>query len=248
MARRFALLAGLQLDEAAFPVLLAASLAERKALDGIAIADMVCRALSFLAANGPSTPQDRWEENPGINPFTLTICIAALVAGAEFLPADAKDFALALADFWNSRIEFLDGRRHYAARAAAGSRSYYIRLAPVEVLGDPRSLNSTLYLKNRKSGATRVDEEIGVDFLWLVRFGLRSPDDALIRDTVTVADVLLKVDTPNGLPGIATTATATANTPMGGHSTAPAAAAPGRFSPASAVTTNWSPETIRRGT
>ena len=95
---------GLQLDEAAFPVLLAASLAERKALDGIAIADMVCRALSFLAASGPSTPQDRWEENPGINPFTLTICIAALVAGAEFLPADAKDFALALADFWNSRI------------------------------------------------------------------------------------------------------------------------------------------------
>ena len=55
---------GLQLDEAAFPVLLAASLAERKALDGITSADMVCRALSFLAASGPSTPQDRWEENP----------------------------------------------------------------------------------------------------------------------------------------------------------------------------------------
>ena len=189
---------GLQLDEAAFPVLLAASLAERKALDGIAIADMVCRALSFLAANGPSTPQDRWEENPGINPFTLTICIAALVAGAEFLPAGAKDFALALADFWNSRIEswMAVGDTPLAQRLAV--RSYYIRLAPVEVLGDPGSLNSTLYLKNRKSGATRVDEEIGVDFLWLVRFGLRSPDDALIRDTVTVADVLLKVDTPNG--------------------------------------------------
>src|SRR3984885_30588 len=189
---------GLQLDEAAFPVLLAASLAERGAPDGIAIADMVCRALSFLAANGPSTPQDRWEENAGINPFTLTVCIAALVAGAEFLPPAAQDFALALADFWKSRIESWLAARGtpLAPRLAVGG--YYIRLAPAEVLGDPGSLKSTLYLKNRKSGATRVDEEIGVHFLWLVRFGLRSPDDALIRDTVTVADALLKVDTPNG--------------------------------------------------
>jgi glucoamylase len=189
---------GLQLDEAAFPVLLAASLAERGALDEIAIADMVCRALSFLAANGPSTPQDRWEENAGINPFTLTVCIAALVAGAEFLPPAAKDFALALADFWNSRIEswLAVGDTPLAQRLAVSG--YYIRLAPPEVLSDPGSLNSILYLKNRKSGATRVDEEIGVDFLWLVRFGLRSPDDALIRDTVKVADALLKVDTPNG--------------------------------------------------
>ena len=189
---------GLQLDEAAFPVLLAASLAERGALDEIAIADMVCRALSFLAANGPSTPQDRWEENAGINPFTLTICIAALVAGAEFLPPAAKDFALALADFWNSRIEswMTVSDTPLAQRLAVSG--YYIRLAPAEVLGDPGSLNSTLYLKNRKSGATRVDEEIGVDFLWLVRFGLRSPDDVLIRDSVTVGDALLKVDTPNG--------------------------------------------------
>jgi glucoamylase len=43
-----------------------------------------------------------------------------------------------------------------------------------------------------------ADEEIGTDFLQLVRFGLRSPDDPLIRDSVKVADALLKVDTPNG--------------------------------------------------
>jgi glucoamylase len=44
----------------------------------------------------------------------------------------------------------------------------------------------------------QVDEEISTDFLQLVRFGLRSPNDALIRDSVTVIDALLKVDTPNG--------------------------------------------------
>jgi glucoamylase len=96
---------GLQLDEVAFPVLLAASMAEREALNGIEVADMIRRALCFIAATGPSSPQDRWEENAGINTFTLSVCIAALVAGAKFLPQPAKELALALADFWNDRIE-----------------------------------------------------------------------------------------------------------------------------------------------
>jgi glucoamylase len=189
---------GLQLDEAAFPVLLAASLAECNALDGIAVADMVRRALSFIAANGPSSPQDRWEENAGINAFTLAVCIAALVAGAELLPPAAKDLALALADFWNSRVESWTAVTDTPLARRLAVNGYYIRVAPPEVLGDPTSLESILYLKNRKAGATRVDEEIAIDFLQLVRFGLRSPKDALIRDSITVADALLKVDTPNG--------------------------------------------------
>ncbi|MGH6828615.1 MAG: glycoside hydrolase family 15 protein, partial [Rhizomicrobium sp.] len=52
---------GIQLDEVAAPVLLASALNERDALGGIAPADMICRALSFIARTGPSTPQDRWE-------------------------------------------------------------------------------------------------------------------------------------------------------------------------------------------
>ena len=55
---------GLQLDEVAFPVLLAASMAERDTLNGIVVADMVHRALCFIAATGPSSPQDRWKKTP----------------------------------------------------------------------------------------------------------------------------------------------------------------------------------------
>ncbi len=40
--------------------------------------------------------------------------------------------------------------------------------------------------------------QIGVDFLQLVRFGLRRADDPLIAATVRLADMLLKVDTPDG--------------------------------------------------
>jgi hypothetical protein len=68
-----------QLDEVAFPVLLAAALDERDALGGVQIEDMVRRALGFIALTGPATSQDRWEENDGINTFTLAVSIAALV-------------------------------------------------------------------------------------------------------------------------------------------------------------------------
>jgi glucoamylase len=40
--------------------------------------------------------------------------------------------------------------------------------------------------------------QVGVDFLQLVRFGLRRPDDPLIAATVVLADMLLKVETPTG--------------------------------------------------
>jgi glucoamylase len=67
--------------------------------------DMVGCALGYIARTGPATEQDRWEESAGINPFTLAVCVAALVAGAELLPPPACDWAFELADFWNSNIE-----------------------------------------------------------------------------------------------------------------------------------------------
>jgi glucoamylase len=122
-----------------------------------------------------------------------------LVAGAEFLAAPGKELALALADFWNDRVETWTAVRGTALAARLGVEGYYIRVAPPEVLTDPDSLQSILNIKNRKhDAAVRADEEISIDFLQLVRFGLRGADDPLIRDSIVVADALLKVDTPNG--------------------------------------------------
>jgi glucoamylase len=190
---------GLQLDEIAFPVLLAAALAERDALQGIVVHDMIGRALSFLATTGPSSDQDRWEENAGINPFTLAVCIAALVAGAEFVHAPAKRLALALADFWNSRVESWMAAQDTPLARRLGVASYYVRVAPPDVLHDRASLEAMLEIKNRRQiSSVPADEQVSVDFLQLVRFGLRAPDDPCIRDSLKVADALLKVETPNG--------------------------------------------------
>jgi glucoamylase len=190
---------GVQLDEAAFPVLLAAGLAHRNALAGVEVADMVQRALGFVVRTGPSTDQDRWEENTGLNAFTLAVAIAALVAGAPFIPDPGRSLALAAADFWNSRLEDWLYARGSPLAASCGVSGAYVRVAPLDVLQDPGALLESIRIKNRGDGGmVQVCGEVSTDFLQLVRFGLRAPDDPAILDTLKVCDALLKVETPNG--------------------------------------------------
>ena len=66
---------------------------------------MIRRALAFIVCNGPASDQDRWEEDAGINTFTLAACIAALVCGARYLEPEARELALAVADYWNASLE-----------------------------------------------------------------------------------------------------------------------------------------------
>lgn len=191
---------GLQLDETAFPVLLAASLAERGALGGIRIEDMVSHALSYIALNGPVTGQERWEENSGLNAYSLAVTIAALVEGAAFLPPDARVWALDLADFWNASIEAWLTVSGTELAAKMGVDGYYVRIAPPEVLGQgAAAMQQMVPLRNHSEQADiRASDLIGTDFLQLVRFGLRRADDKLITQSITVADALLKVDTAHG--------------------------------------------------
>ncbi len=190
---------GLQLDETAFPVLLAASLAERDALRGIEIGDMIARALKYLVRSGPATQQDRWEEDAGLNTFTLSVCIAALVCGAPYLDPPARQLAYAIADYWNARIEDWTAARETALAKQYGVEAYYVRVAPAEILYDPAAIDRLLPVKNwRNDPNMRVWQQVGVDFLQLVRFGLRQPDDPLIASTVRLADALLRVELPTG--------------------------------------------------
>lgn len=191
---------GLQLDETAFPVLLAASLAERGALGGVQIEDMVAKALGFIARNGPVTGQERWEENSGLNAYSLAIAIAALVEGAAFLAPGAQEWALDLADFWNASIEQWLTVSDTELAHRLDVKGYYVRVAPAEVLAQGASaMQQVVPLRNHSDRAEiRACDLIGTDFLQLVRFGLRSADDPLVTQSVTVADALLKFDTAHG--------------------------------------------------
>ncbi|MGH7671109.1 MAG: glycoside hydrolase family 15 protein, partial [Gemmatimonadaceae bacterium] len=190
---------GVQLDEAAFPVLLAGALIERRALDGIHVTQMVRRAVRFIALTGPSSDQDRWEEDCGVNPFTLAVCIAALVCGADFLDGAERDLALRVADFWNARVEGWTTVSGTPMAKRLGVSRYYVRVAPPRVVSSHSALYQVLAIKNLACDPNLpADDQVGTDFLELVRRGLRRADDPVIRDSVKVADALLRVDTPNG--------------------------------------------------
>ena len=191
---------GVQLDETAFPVLLAVTLEEGQALEGTEVADMIRRALSFLVQNGPASDQDRWEEDAGLNAFTLAVCIAALVAGASYLPAQGRDLALAFADYWNARLEDWTSVSDVPLAHLYGVPGYYVRVAPVQALSGERGpLESVLPIRNlQKDPSLPASAQVGVDFLQLVRFGLRRAQDPLVVAAVKVADALLKVETPSG--------------------------------------------------
>lgn len=190
---------GIQLDETAFPVLLAILLAEQDALDHIDVRDMVCRALGYIARNGPASDQDRWEENAGINTFTLAACIAALVGGARFLDEPDRSLALRLADYWNANIEHWTVAINTRLAQEYEVAGYYVRVSPLQTLQDSSALARVLPIRNRASAAKLpAAEQVGVDFLQLVRFGLRHADDPLILATLKVADALLRIETPSG--------------------------------------------------
>jgi glucoamylase len=190
---------GLQLDETASPVLLAEMLEDRDALRGIAVEQMVRRALGYIARTGPSTGQDRWEENEGLNAYTLATTIAALVAGADLLPAPAADWALELADFWNANIENWLTVSGTDLAKQFDVPGYYVRVAPPEILSQADASHLIVPIRNRiDSTGLRGDEQIGNEFLHLVRYGLRRADNPYILGSVKLADALLRSDTPNG--------------------------------------------------
>jgi glucoamylase len=196
---------GMQLDEIAFPVLLAWQLWKHHALGNFDPFEMVRRAAGFLIREGPITPQDRWEEARGYSPSTLAVHIAALICAAEFFAAGGDhgtaEFIRDYADFLESHIECWIVTTE--GTLVAGITRHYIRVGPVSLAdgadGDPNC--GTLMLANQAPGARNefpAREIVDASFLELVRFGVRSADDPIIRDSLRVVDAVLKVATQYG--------------------------------------------------
>ena len=104
----------------------------------------------FLARNGPVSPQDRWEEEPGYAPFTIATEIAALLVAADLADAAsntiAAEYLRETADAWNASIErwlYVEGtelrataRRRRLLRARRAARSRRCRVAVSRVRAD----------------------------------------------------------------------------------------------------------------
>jgi glucoamylase len=198
---------GVQMDEAAFPILLV-DLLRREAPSAMPDLarwwNLVQRAAGFLVRNGPVTEQDRWEEDSGYSPFTLAVEIAGLLAAADLADAvNQKAMATFLretADHWNDNIERWIYATNTDLARQIGVEGYYVRIAPPETDCAASPVEGFVPIKNRPPGQSsqHAAHLISPDALALVRFGLRAPDDPRIVNTVKVIDALLRVKLPQG--------------------------------------------------
>ncbi|MGB8647082.1 MAG: glycoside hydrolase family 15 protein [Anaerolineae bacterium] len=179
---------GLQMDEVADPILLAARLGANDRY-----ASLVKPAADFIVQNGPSTPQERWEEASGYSPATIAAEIAALVAAGDMADKAGDGSSAATyrstAKTWAGKLEGWT----YTHNGPLGGGSYFIRISP-QGKADIQD-----YMSISGNGGT-VDQRKLVDpsFLELVRLGVLKPNDPRILATLPVVDQALKVNTPNG--------------------------------------------------
>lgn len=198
---------GLQMDECAFPILLADLAFRQTAIDSSDLSrywPMIRKAAQFVVQNGPVTAQDRWEEDGGYSSFTLAVEIAALVVAADIATKlghhDDGGYLLETADLWNGSIERWTFARDTELARQLGISGYYVRITPAETSDAPSPLQGFVAIKNRGPGEPNqpVVKVLSPDALALVRFGLRAADDPRIRDTITAIDSFLKVELPQG--------------------------------------------------
>jgi glucoamylase len=197
---------GIQLDEVAFPIILAWRLWKQDALNAFRLIPFVENAAGFLVRYAPITQQERWEEIAGYSPSTLAAVIAGLVCAADLARAhqapelgkfleDYADWIEAHLDEWTTTDDGM---------LLPGVSRHYMRIRPPakgEPFHNPAIPEGHLILANRAPGEKaefEAREIIDAGFLELVRYGIRRADDPLIVDSLKVVDHVLKIETPNG--------------------------------------------------
>ncbi len=196
---------GDQLDETAFPILMAyqAGLGGDRALWA-----KVRKAADFVVAYGPAFGSERWEEQSGHSPSTIAAQIAGLVAAAAIADRQGDRGAArvyrAAADHFQRSVKgwTVTTTGPYADR-------YFIRLAKT---GDPDA--AVEY--GLGNGGPTADQRAVVDqgFLELTRLGILPADDPDVRASLAVVDTVLRRDVPGG-PGFYRYGTSAAGTEDG---------------------------------
>jgi glucoamylase len=197
---------GIQLDEVAFPIILAWRLWKQNALGIFPVFPFVERAAGFLVRYAPVTQQERWEEIAGYSPSTLAAVIVGLICAADLARAHG---APELAHFLEEHADWIESHLEDWTVTNNGVldpevKRHFMRIRPPEC-GDPYAHEECgkeiVHINNLAPGEKsdfEAREIIDAGFLELVRYGVRAAGDPLIVDSLKVVDRVLKVDTPKG--------------------------------------------------
>jgi glucoamylase len=197
---------GIQLDEVAFPIILAWRLWKLNGLGDFDIFPFVERAAAFLVRYAPVTQQERWEEAAGYSPSTLAAVISALICAADI--ARARQ-ASELGSYLETYADWIEAHLDEWTTTTEGVllpevKYHYMRIRPPaegEPFYNPQLLPGCIHINNREPGEQsdfEAREVIDGGFLELVRYGIRRADDPLIIDSLKVVDHCLKRETPFG--------------------------------------------------
>ena len=190
---------GLQIDETAMPVILAYRLWQAGKIDLGQYWNMVQRAADFIVEFGPWSAQERWEESFGASPSTIAAEITALWVAADMAKAmgdsQRENRYRAHADSWSSKPGDNVTSWTFTQSGGHGNGRYFVRVdggSFFEQAWDPND-NAEYYIANN-GGAHREKDILDGGFLELVRFGVRSPMDTAILETLPEYDQTLRVD------------------------------------------------------
>lgn len=197
---------GIQLDETAFPMMLAWRLYCEKALAKFDPLDLLKKGAAFLIRNGPVTQEERWEEAAGYSPSTIASNIAALIGAACFMREGGEDeaarFVEEYADYLEAHIE--EWLVTNTGSLLEGVSTYYMRILPEQVGQEHPAEDKdsrVLHIANLAPGQQSdfpARNVVDGGFLELVRYGIREPDDPIILNTLKVIDATIKTETPMG--------------------------------------------------
>jgi glucoamylase len=179
-----------QLDECSYPLVMALAVG----LTGNAYYKAhIAPAANFVAAHGPSFGPERWEEQSGYSPSTISAEIAGLIAASRIADHNGDH---AQARVWRGVAdEFQRNLKTWTLThtGAAAPNPYFIRLSKT---GDPDAAISY----NVGNGGPTLDQRSIIDagFLEYARLGVLPATDADIVRSLLVVDASIRKDTPSG--------------------------------------------------
>lgn len=179
-----------QLDECAYPLVMALAV-------GLTSRDYYTEhirpAANFVATHGPAFGPERWEEQDGYSPSTISAEIAGLLAAARIADLNGDGDSAAV---WRGVADEFQRNLKRWTLTTNGPKSpdpYFIRLSKT---GDP---NAAITYNVGNGGPTLDQREvIDAGFLEYARLGLMRPDDPDIVRSLQVVDATIKRSTASG--------------------------------------------------
>jgi glucoamylase len=183
-----------QMDQVALPIVLAWWLGMTGANDWA----HVQRAADYLVANGPRTPNERWENQDGYSPNTIAAEIAGLVCAADVArrngaPEKAATYERT-ADAWRNGVNAWTA----TTNGPYSPKPYYLRITKD---GNPDA-GTTYTLGDNFPRPVDQREIVDNSFLALTLFGVKRWNDPVVLNSLEVGDRTsarpLAVHTPSG--------------------------------------------------